>query len=389
MAKFQNRNSQIFVDYIPAEIHENKTWEIVYYVKNPFTEKLERKRHRVKPLVSITERRKLAKRMRSEINKRLESNWNPFLDNKNSKEFYLLKDVFAIYLKQITVEYKDGNLSFDTHRAYTSRVKNILLYLKSQNQEDMLCHKFDADVISGFLDDLRYAKKLAAITRDNYLTFIITITGWMRSKKYLTTDPCAGMKKINNKTKTRIIIPAKDRIKIFDYFKEYNPNFLVFSMTCYYCLMRRTELTKIKVSDVDLENSTLQIRSEDSKNKKTALVTIPPKLYALLKEHIKNASPGYYLFSRNNYAPGSIRCLPDAVGRHWRKMRADLNLPKEIQWYSLKDTGITDLIMAGVPLLSVRDQARHHSITQTDEYTPRSMRQSDDYIINSGVKFNR
>ncbi len=47
MSSTQNRNVSIFVDYIPAELKENLTWEIVYYVKNPLTGKLVRKRNRV------------------------------------------------------------------------------------------------------------------------------------------------------------------------------------------------------------------------------------------------------------------------------------------------------------------------------------------------------
>lgn len=37
----------------------------------------------------------------------------------------------------------------------------------------------------------------------------------------------------------------------------------------------------------------------------------------------------------------------------------DLDLPSEYKFYSLKDTGITDLIKDRTDLLSIRDQARH------------------------------
>ena len=69
-------------------------------------------------------------------------------------------------------------------------------------------------------------------------------------------------------------------------------------------------------------------------------------------------------------------------------MRTKLNLSEKIDWYSLKDTGITDLLKAGVPLISVRDQARHYSSKQTDEYTPRSLKKADATILNSKVTFN-
>ena len=68
-------------------------------------------------------------------------------------------------------------------------------------------------------------------------------------------------------------------------------------------------------------------------------------------------------------------------------MRTKLNLPKNVHWYSLKDSGITDLLRAGVPLISVRDHARHFSSAQTDTYTPTDMRNADPNILKSTVKF--
>ena len=50
-------------------------------------------------------------------------------------------------------------------------------------------------------------------------------------------------------------------------------------------------------------------------------------------------------------------------------MKKALELPAQYKFYSLKDTGITDLIRANTDLLSVRDQARHHSLQMTDLYT--------------------
>jgi Asp-tRNA(Asn)/Glu-tRNA(Gln) amidotransferase B subunit len=68
-------------------------------------------------------------------------------------------------------------------------------------------------------------------------------------------------------------------------------------------------------------------------------------------------------------------------------MRTELNISKSIDWYSLKDSGITDLLRAGVPLISVRDQARHHSSAQTDTYTPKDLKIADQNIQVSDVKF--
>jgi len=325
--------------------------------------------------------------MVTEINDRLLNGWNPFLENTKTKEFTKLFDVFNLYLKHITIEYNDENLRFDTFRTYKSRIKVLMEYLENKDWNNKLCYKFDDSIISDFLDHLRYDKNNSARTRDNYMTFINTLCVWMVSKKYLAVNSCENFKKTNRKSKTRIIIPKEERIKIFEYYKTTNINYLVMCMTCYYCLARRTELSKIKVGDVNLKNNTLYIEAADSKNNKSAHVTIPKELSVLLKNHILNSKDSNYLFSEDNYAPGETRFKPNKSTSNWKRMRNKIGIAFEIKWYSLKDSGITDLIMAGVPLISVRDQARHQNIKQTDEYTPRGMKKADTHIQNSGVKF--
>ena len=81
---------------------------------------------------------------------------------------------------------------------------------------------------------------------------------------------------------------------------------------------------------------------------------------------------GDYLFSES-YLPGAVQLAPKKISDEWVKIRTALKLPKKYQWYSLKDTGITNMLKAGVPTIAVRDQARHHSIIQTEAYTPKEI----------------
>ena len=373
MQNSENTNIHVFIDYIPAELHENKTWEIVYYVKSPYTNKLERKRNRVKPLKSITERRKLGKRMALAINKRLEKGWTPFNQNQGVKELTKLTAAIEIFRKRTSIEYKAGNHRFDTFKTYNSQLNQLEIYIRNViNKTDMMCYKFNSEFIGDYLDYIRYEKNRSARTRDNYLSFIRTLSSFLLAKKYIAANPTEHINKINRKTKNRIIINDEDLKSIFNYWETRNIFYLTLCQTCYYCLIRRTELTKLRVSDVSVKNSTLHIDSQDSKNRKSSTVTIPDVLLPLLKSHIKNQNPNHYLFS-NVFKPGKTRLSPDMVTKKWGHMRNKLNLDPNIHWYSLKDTGITNLLRAGVPLISVRDQARHHSSNQTDTYTPKDI----------------
>ncbi len=388
MSKLQNsQKATVFIDYFPAELHENKVWRIVYYVKNPITEKLERKHPRVKPLKSLIERRKLAKRMILEINKRLESGWNPFYANKGTKELTKFSDTLKIYIKRVKTEYDDDNLRWDTFKTYKSQINILENYLIETKQQDILAYKFDVDFIGAYLDNARYENGVSARTRDNYLSFLGTLSTFLLEKKYITANPATVFSKINKKEKKRVLIPENLRKIIFDYWEKNNIHFLTLCMACYYCLIRRTEITKLRVSSISLINSTIWIDSEDSKNRKNQSITIPNEMIPFLIEHLKTATQSDYLFSSDNFRPGPLKIHPDKITKGWAKMRLLLSINKNIHWYSLKDSGITDLLRAGVPLISVRDQARHYSSAQTDTYTPKDLKVADKNIQKSTVKF--
>lgn len=81
-------------------------------------------------------------------------------------------------------------------------------------------------------------------------------------------------------------------------------------MCTYYCFFRRTELTKLKVNDVNLKEGFITISGKNSKNKKTDNVTIPNALLPLLQKHLENAKQNDYLFSRINFEAGKTQMPP-------------------------------------------------------------------------------
>lgn len=374
----QNSPSTSFVDYLPAELHENKIWEIVYYVTNPMTGKLSRRRNRVKPIKNTVERRKLAKRMVKTINIRLQEGWNPFYQNKGTKELAKFVDVCAIFLKRVEKDVEDNNLRYDTLKTYRSQIRKLTTYISEVlKNKEMMAYQFDNVFVGDYLDYIRYTKGLSACTRDNCLSFLKLLSTFLLEKKYMAANPTIPFGKTNRKTKTRTVMDKDTRNAIFAYWEFENPNFKILCMLCYYCLIRRTEITKLKVGDVNLENGTIWIDAGVSKNRKGQMVTIPNRFLRFLAQHITEAKEEWYLFSGKSFTPGPKKIWPNRITEQWDIMRKEINLDPNIHWYSLKDSGITDLLSKGVPLLAVRDQARHHHSSQTDTYTPRGMKHAN------------
>ena len=50
------------------------------------------------------------------------------------------------------------------------------------------------------------------------------------------------------------------------------------------------------------------------------------------------------------------------------KIRKDCGLPDEMQLYSLKDSGITEMLEAGVSINQVKEAAGHADISTTNKY---------------------
>jgi integrase len=138
-------------------------------------------------------------------------------------------------------------------------------------------------------------------------------------------------------------------------------------------MVRNTELGKMSVKMINLEQNNIFIPKEISKNKKDEFITIPSDFKPIIEKHIAGANAEDFLFSKNKFLPGQKQMSIKKIYIQWLKLQQKLDLKKEYQFYSLKDTGITDLFLLGIPAIKIRDQARHSSIQITELYTPKNM----------------
>lgn len=80
--------------------------------------------------------------------------------------------------------------------------------------------------------------------------------------------------------------------------------------------------------------------------------------------------------------PGRERRSEKSFRDYWnKKVRKELGLTDHYKFYSLKDTGITNMLRANTDILTVRDQARHSSILITDIYTPKDIKAANGILV--------
>lgn len=382
-----NRNKStskriVFVDYKPAELRANKVWYIEYYAKNPLTEKLERFKKRVPSMKSQREREKYAKKMVQAINQKLETGWSPFYENP-SNQYKSLEDSFSLFLKQLEKEVKDGIKRPDTLRSWKSFFSNISAYINEKHLDIKFVLNIDFLFVNNFLDYIYYDKRNSPRTYNNYLAYMKGFFEWAKLKGYAKQNPAEGIKSKPKVQKKREPLTAEVK-KCIKELRDKDFHFFTCCMLTYFCLIRRTELTKLKVSDVRLSESRIILDGTITKNRKTDSVTIPDVFLPILAQHLVTANNSDYLFGKD-FKPGKIQLNPKKISDTWIKYRKKYKFDSKFQFYSLKDTGIMDLLNSGIPSIKVRDQARHYDIKQTEAYTTRNLI-ADDTI--KGAKFD-
>jgi integrase len=369
-----------YIDYKPAKLckPQSGNWCVRFQYKIPGTDKFKYFRRRVKPLKNINEREKLGKQITNAINTQLSSGWSPFKGNTSG---YFISDLLEAFKEHTEKNYKKGNFRFDTKRSYLSGINKFQNFLRSKGLDKLTTEHFDKSIIMKYIDYMEFELKNSGKTVNNNVTFLKIVSNYLVDYGYIEYNPVHRIKKKRETKKKRQVIPEPYLNRIFSHLKNTNENFYVICLLCYFCFLRRTELTKLKVNCIDINNRLLYVPTDVSKNRKDDYVTIPEVFVNKLKKHISNAKPTDYLFNYEDFETGTKNATAKQITYNWIKLKIELGLPNEYDFYSLKDTGITKLLEAGIPIIKVRDQARHHDIKITEKYTPRRTT-ADDTIRN-------
>ncbi len=357
----------LFIDYLPAELKMNKSrWYIAYHVKNPQTGKLHRKTIKVNRIENLTERKRYGRKLVLELNKKLESGWNPFIEQEAPRGYTKLIEALDIYLRAKTKEFS----SKDSIRTYASHVESLKDFVSNvEKTPDMLIISFDAYAVKRYMDYLYNVRNLSGRTFNNYRAFCTAFWNWFVENLYCKTNPFATVKKKMEATKTRTIIDPDTRRAIREHLiKSREHEYLAMIMLCFHGLIRPKEICLLKPEYFDIEKRIIFLPAKITKDKDDRIVTISDDLMEHLEKlNIPEIDKRNFVFS-TDFKPGKI--LKDAryVGKRWDKLRKELNMPAEYQFYSLKDSGIVQKLQDGINPLDIRNQAGHSSLEQTNAY---------------------
>lgn len=249
-----------------------------------------------------------------------------------------------------------------TRKDYTMRF-NVFLTWCSMDRIDRL----EEVNFALFLDYVFLDRGVSPRTHNNYRTWLRSFTSWMRRQHLLDGDPLDGVPPMREPGKIRQPLPTAMLRQIREHLAAHDRHFLLAVMLEYYTFIRPGELSELRIGDIDVKRHAIHVRASISKNGKAEMVGLNTAIVSLMRElGTLRAHKDWYIFS-NRLRPGAAKLDSRAFRDRWARLRRRLGIPREYQFYSLKDSGIRDLAnSAGIVI--ARDQARHSSIAVTNKY---------------------
>lgn len=371
------------ISYTVPRLHTGKEWYISFKAFDPVEGSLRLKRIKLNHIQKITERRKYAADLIDRLLDKLRQGWSPFIESEGGKAYSTFEETCELYKRRILKYWKDDIIREDTYVCYMSYLRNLQQYNKKLKRPITYIYQLDRTYINDFLEHIYIDRENSAQTRDNYLTWMRVFARWLVKMGYHKTVATDGIDVLGKRSrkKTRTVIPDDQLIKLKEYVSGHNKHYLLACYLLYYCFIRPKEMSLIKIGDISIKNRTIFIPEDNSKNRKSAVVTVNVKILELMIDLGIFSHPGdYYLFG-SGYMPGKEYRSEKQFRDYWNHyVRKNLNFPSIYKFYSLKDTGVTTMLKQKIDNISVRDQARHSSILMTDTYTPHDIQEANPVI---------
>lgn len=359
----------MYIDYVPAQVADGKITRVFYYAKNPLSGKLERVVVKCNRVRRKAERLKYARTVADNINSRLREGWNPFVDRIAAGEYTVLSEGITQFVNE-----KSRELRKDSVRSYRSLCDAFLGWLKGQGCEGGYICMFTEVFARRYMDWVAANPAVGSRTYNTYLKFQRTLFNWFIERHYATENPFQNIKVKRVDEKRREALPVEVKEQIRAYVERHGMReWDVVMQLCYRCFIRPKEIMMLRVEDVDTDGWLLTVPAGVAKNHRQRVVAIPEDLRPFFGR-LEGLPKTYYIFS-TGYRPGRVLKDTRDVGKTWNEMRRELGFEKCYTFYSLKDTGITEMLEAGVPAKLVKELADHHSLEMTERYMHRSSAQ--------------
>lgn len=254
------------LQYTPPQLRENAAGIYVeFYAYDPSLMRMRRKTIKLNRVKGTLRRRQYAREIIGRLNNELQHGWNPWIE-KDTGTMYLFEEAADRYETHLERMYEGGYFRKDTYAGYKSYLKILRHYIEEECPIRYV-YQFDRRFCTDFLDYVFIIRGNGAQTRNNYLHFLRLFSTFLVEKSYLNSKPTECITPISKRLykKERTSIPLEKIGKMGAYLRHADPDFLLACYLLYYCFIRPVEMTRLRISDINLAEGTITIPADASK----------------------------------------------------------------------------------------------------------------------------
>lgn len=268
-------------------------------------------------------------------------------------------------VRSFLLHLQNKNFSPNTVKSYRADLEEFLVFVKRRNQNDL--KYFASPLIRSFLASLT-GHDPARNTVLRKIAALRSFAAYLLSQERLERNPFK-------------LLPAPKREKLLPKFLTLpeterlletageNEHFAARNKALFELMyssgLRRSEVTGLKIRDVDFFNGTVKVLGKGSKER---LVPVTDAAMAALKTYLatrKNPQPDDALFLNKNGKP----LTGDGLAYIFRNTAIASHLARKVTPHSLRHSFATHLLNNGCDLRSLQEMLGHKTLAATQVYT--------------------
>lgn len=356
------------IGYTLPTLHKGKTTFISYYVLSLDGKDAIRIRTKLNFIKDVVQRDLFAKKLIAATIQKLESGWTPLLDEEENKSHKIV-EALNLYYNTKNREFEMGEIRKDTLRTIKSHVKIFTEWLQAKKLDQTYLVRFSKKEAADYMTYIFLKREATAKTYNNYLLATSTIFNWFITNSMLQENPfrVCKAKPLKNKSQ-KVVLIKEERTALKNYLEVNNPSFYLACLLLYHCGIRRTELTKIKIQDIDFKNQVINIDHSIAKMNRNRYATLSPEILEYILTLEINKQPGRYFLIGSNWHPSDSAIAPKKLSDEFSKCRKVLNFHPKTTFYSLRKTGGISRAEEGLSIQAIKDFFGHTSLSSAVTY---------------------
>jgi len=381
--------------------NEGESWYVEYSVRNPKSDRLERFRHYegFKELPTFEEKMKHANALITSYSDKIKSGdisftefveYEDMLAYNGSASFLRHKKTKAgsltLYLSDF-LEYKKSEIDSKSYQTYVSKMRIFGAFLEQKGFKDKPVSAYSNGLIVEFLKLIASERNLSRKSIEKYQQILHSLFKYIIDvKKASIENPVLNIPRIGKIVdESPAAIPDYIRNELFKVIVKNDPQLWMAICFQYYSAIRPgTELRLMKLNQINYAARTITIKNFLAKNSRTEVVDIPYQLFNLITHdwNLQQYDQNFYVFGRKG-VPGCEHLGKNTLRNRFNIYRDQLNLPKEVKFYSWKHSGAQELSIAGINIYELQRHLRHKSISTTEQYLKKRLGQRSNNIRNN------